>query len=314
MKWYEVSIHTTKEALDAVTNILHEAGAGGVVIEDRDDLYKERENNYGEIYELNPLDYPEEGVIVKAYYLENSYLKETIEEIQSALTALEKYNIAAGNKELILTEVNEEDWATAWKTYYKPTKITDNLVITPTWEEYEVENGEIVIRLDPGMAFGTGTHPTTALSLRALSEIIQGGEDVCDVGTGTGILAIAAAKLGAKRVLSLDLDEVAIKVAQENISINQVNDLVKLKKNNLLNGINEEFDIIIANILAEVIIELTPQVITRLKNNGYYIISGIIHFKVEEVIANLNVNGLEVIKELNEGDWVTLIVRKQKEN
>lgn len=149
MKWSEISVHTTNEAVEPITNILHEAGASGVVIEDPLDLVKERENVYGEIYQLDPNDYPEEGVIVKAYLPMNSFLMETVDEIKEAINNLLLYDIDLGRNTLSICEVNEEEWATAWKKYYHPVKISEKFTIVPTWEEYTpVHSDELIIEMD----------------------------------------------------------------------------------------------------------------------------------------------------------------------
>ncbi len=174
MKWSEFSIHTTEDAVEPVCNILHEAGASGVVIEDPKDLVKEWGVHYGEIYQLSPDDYPEEGVMIKAYFPVNSFLAETIDEIKEAINGLLMYDIDLGHHNIQLVEVDEEDWATAWKKYYKPVKVSNSITITPTWEEYTPTAEETIIELDPGMAFGTGTHPTTVLCIQALDKVIKG--------------------------------------------------------------------------------------------------------------------------------------------
>ena len=228
MKWSEISIHTTNEAIEPISNILHEAGASGVVIEDPFELVKTREDQFGEIYQLNPKDYPEEGVIVKAYLPINSFLGETIEEIKSAINNLIIYNIDIGKNDVSVSEVHEEEWATAWKKYYHPVKISKRFTVVPTWEEYTpVNSDEIIIELDPGMAFGTGTHPTTVMSIQALERTVKKGDSVIDVGTGSGVLSIAAAMLGAEKVKALDLDEVAVQSAKLNLKLNKVHTYCK---------------------------------------------------------------------------------------
>ena len=196
LKWSEISIHTTNEAVEPISNILHEAGASGVVIEDPFELVKKREDQFGEIYQLNPDDYPEEGVIVKAYLPVNSFLGETVEEIKESINNLIIYNIDIGKNNVSISEVHEEEWATAWKKYYHPVKISERFTIVPTWEEYTpVNSDELIIELDPGMAFGTGTHPTTVMCIQALERTVKTGDCVIDVGTGSGVLSIAAAML-----------------------------------------------------------------------------------------------------------------------
>lgn len=277
MKWSEITIHTTNEAIEPISNILHEAGASGVVIEDPFELIKEREDQFGEIYQLNPDDYPEEGVLVKAYLPINSFLGETVEAIKENINNLVLFNIDIGLNKVSIMEVNEEEWATAWKKYYHPVKISEKFTIVPTWENYTpVHTDELIIELDPGMAFGTGTHPTTVLCIQALERIVKKEDIVIDVGTGSGVLSIAAAMLGAKSVLALDLDEVAVRSAKLNIKLNKVHETTTVRQNNLLSGINEEADVIVANILAEVIVRFTDDVYRLLKEDGYFIASGII--------------------------------------
>ena len=227
LKWSEFSIHTTNEAVEPISNILHEAGASGVVIEDPLELVKEREDQFGEIYQLNPQDYPEEGVIVKAYLPVNSFLGETVDEIKEAVNNLILFNIDIGKNSVSVSEVNEEEWATAWKKYYHPVKISRRFTVVPTWEEYTpVSSDELIIELDPGMAFGTGTHPTTVMSIQGLERFVKKDDVVIDVGTGSGVLSIAAAMLGAKKVTALDLDEVAVQSAKMNIKLNKVHPVV----------------------------------------------------------------------------------------
>src|SRR5690606_9073732 len=200
MKWTEICILTTHEAVEPISNILHETGAGGIVIEDSLELEKKQRSQYGEMYELDPNDYPEEGVRIKAYLPVNSYLGETVEQIKSAINNLLIYDIDLGKNEITLSEVNEEDWATSWKKYYKPVKVSNRITITPSWEDYQPsKEDEIIIELDPGMAFGTGTHPTTVLSLQALEKHVKDGDIVLDVGSGSGVLSIASVLLGANK-------------------------------------------------------------------------------------------------------------------
>jgi ribosomal protein L11 methyltransferase len=312
MKWSEICIHTTQEAVEPVSNILHEAGASGVVIEDPDDLFKERESVFGEVYELSSDDYPEEGVMLKAYLPVNSFLGEAVEEIKEAINQLLLYDIDLGHNKVTLSEVNEEEWSTAWKKYYKPVKVSDHITITPTWEDYQpVGDEEVVIELDPGMAFGTGTHPTTVLCIQALERHLYDGASVVDVGTGTGVLSIAAAKLGAAKVHALDLDEVAVKSAKLNVKLNKVQEIVDVTQDNLLdNQALQTPDLIVANILAEVIVNMTDEAFQSLKTGGILITSGIIQTKRDMVKNALKSAGF-VIKEITEmEDWLAFVAKK----
>lgn len=311
MKWSEISIHTTNEAVEPISNILHEAGASGVVIEDPYELEKEREDRFGEIYQLNPDDYPDEGVIVKAYLPVNSFLGETVDGIKEAINGLILYDIDIGLNQVTISEVNEEEWATAWKKYYHPVKISEKFTIVPTWEEYTpVHSDELIIELDPGMAFGTGTHPTTVMSIQALERTVQPGNHIIDVGTGSGVLSIASALLGASKVEALDLDEVAVNSARINVKLNKVSDKVTVSQNNLLDGVTTTADIIVANILAEVILRFTNDAARLLKKGGYFITSGIILPKKQEVKDAILDAGFEMVETIQMEDWIAFIARK----
>lgn len=311
MKWSELSIHTTNEAIESVSNILHEAGASGVVIEDSEDFAKEREDVFGEIYSLDPDDFPKEGVILKAYLPVNSFLGETVEAIKLAITNLVKYDINLGANVVTISEVNEEDWATSWKKYYHPVKISKRFTIVPTWETYNpVSSDELIIELDPGMAFGTGTHPTTVMSLQALEKTVKPGQQVIDVGTGSGVLAIGAAMLGAKHVHALDLDEVAVHAAQINVKLNKMHETIDVVQGNLLDTIKEPGDVVVANILAEIIISFTDDAFQVVKPGGIYITSGIIMPKKNDVKEALEDSGFVVEDVMMMEDWVTIISKK----
>ncbi|ALC81677.1 MULTISPECIES: 50S ribosomal protein L11 methyltransferase [Bacillus] len=311
MKWSEISIHTTHEAVEPISNILHEAGASGVVIEDQLDLIKDRENKYGEIYQLNPDDYPDEGVVVKAYLQINSFLGETVDGIKESINNLLLYNIDIGTNKITISEMHEEEWATSWKKYYHPVKISEKVTIVPTWEEYTpVNTDELIIELDPGMAFGTGTHPTTVLCIQALERYLHKGDHVIDVGTGSGILSIAAAQLGAESILATDLDPVAVESARLNVKLNKVSGQITVKQNNLLDNMPEENDVIIANILAEVILRFTDDAYKLLKKDGIFITSGIINHKKQEVRDALIQAGFDIVETLAMEDWISIIAKK----
>ncbi|TWT26193.1 50S ribosomal protein L11 methyltransferase [Planomicrobium sp. CPCC 101110] len=311
MKWSELSIHTTNEAIESVSNILHEAGASGVVIEDSEDFAKEREDRFGEIYSLDPSDFPKEGVILKAYLPVNSFLGETVEAIKLAINNLVQFDINLGANVVTISEVNEEEWATSWKKYYHPVKISKRFTIVPTWETYNpVSSDELIIELDPGMAFGTGTHPTTVMSLQALEKTVKPGHKVIDVGTGSGVLAIGAAMLGSEHVHALDLDEVAVHAAQINVKLNKMQDRIDVVQGNLLDTIKEPGDVVVANILAEIIISFTDDAFQVVKPGGVYITSGIIMPKKNDVKEALEASGFVIEDVMMMEDWVTIISKK----
>lgn len=313
MEWTELSILTSNEAVEAITNILHETGASGVLIEDPLDMYKIKDSVFGEVYELNPDDYPEEGVRIKAYLPLNDEAKRTVSKIKEEINKLLDLDINLGKNEITVEEVREEDWATAWKQYFKPAKVSERITIKPTWEEYSSSNDEeIVIELDPGMAFGTGTHPTTVLSIKALEKFMKPNQTVIDVGSGSGILSIAAAKLGASQVFAYDLDEVAVRVSKANIEDNGLSDKITVKQNDLLNSVNIKADLIVSNILAEIIVKFVEDAWNNLCEGGLFITSGIIQSKKEHVLDELKTNGFEII-EINElEDWVSITAQKNQ--
>ena len=312
LKWSEFSIHTTQEAVEPISNILHEAGASGVVIEDIADLVKERSTSLGEIYQLDPTDYPEEGVVVKAYLPVNSFLGETVDGIKVTINNLLIYDIDLGINKVSISEVNEEEWATAWKKYYHPVKISEKFTIVPTWEIYNpVSSDELIIELDPGMAFGTGTHPTTVLCIQALEHTVQNGDTVIDVGTGSGVLSIAAGLLGAKQIQALDLDDVAVESARINCKLNKVQDVVTVSQNNLLDGITGPADLVVSNILAEIIVRFIDEAYQVLKKDGTFITSGIIQNKKLEVKTALMNAGFIIEETMVMEDWVAFVARKK---
>lgn len=312
MKWSEIAVHTTHEATEAIANIFHEAGASGVIIEDSREPDLQRENLFGEIVELDRNDYPTEGVIIKAYLPVNSFLIETMKDIEEAIAQLPKYGIDVGLNKMKTSEVDEEDWATAWKQYYHPVKISGRFTIVPTWETYTpVDSDELIVELDPGMAFGTGTHPTTVMCMQALEKYVEKDTIVVDVGTGSGVLSIGAAMLGAKRVQALDLDEVAVTAAKENVELNHVSHLVEVKQGNLLETITEKPDVIVANILADIIMSFSQDAAQLLDQDGLFIVSGVIEEKKEEVREDLIAKGFEIIEIVMMEDWVALVGKKK---
>ncbi|ASK63147.1 50S ribosomal protein L11 methyltransferase [Virgibacillus phasianinus] len=311
MRWSEICVHTTNEAIEPISNILHETGASGVVIEDPLDLITEREDNFGEIYELNKDQYPEEGVYIKAYLPINSFLGETVDEIKQSINNLLLYDIDIGSNTVTLSEVKEEEWATAWKKYYKPVKISKKITITPTWEDYvPVSPDEIVLELDPGMAFGTGTHPTTVLSIQGIERYVQENDDIIDVGCGSGVLSIASILLGAKEVFAYDLDDIAVKSTGLNAKLNKVDKRIHVKQNNLLDNVNKQADIIVSNILAEIIIRFIKEAWYNLKDDGLFITSGIIQAKKDLVKDQLLQNGFTIIEVNEMEDWVSIVAKK----
>ncbi|MDA9463008.1 MULTISPECIES: 50S ribosomal protein L11 methyltransferase [Enterococcus] len=311
MKWNEVKIETASEAVEAVANILMEAGASGVAIEDSLDVENFKSDPYGEILTKEDFTTIEEGAIVMAYFPETIFLPEILPFIKERVTKLPEFGLAIGKNIVTVSEVEESNWATAWKKYYHPVRITRLLTVVPSWESYQTNDPlEKIITLDPGMAFGTGTHPTTSLTLQALESTLRGGETLLDVGTGSGVLSIAAKHLGAKEVYAYDLDEVAVRSAKENMDLNEVAKDVHVSANDLLKGIEIESDVIVANILADIILLMIPDAWRLLKQTGTLIVSGIIEEKKEMVLAAMEEQGFVVDQVFQQKDWYAIMLKK----
>lgn len=309
MKWIEVTIKTTTEAVEAITNILDELRTGGVMIEDPKDFLFQKNNeldwDYVEEEVFNKSG--QDGVLIKTYISEERNVVEVVENIKHRVLSLRDFGIDIGEGSVSLGQVNESDWANEWKKYYKPTKIGQRIVVKPTWEDYKRENGELIIELDPGMAFGTGTHETTSMCIRELEKYVNEDSKVFDIGCGSGILAIAAAKLGAKEVLAVDLDEVAVRVSKENVEENNVSDSVEVRHGNLMDVVKDRADVVVANIIADIIKILAKDVHNFMKKDAVFISSGIILDKVEEVKESLIENGFEIIDIKKLGEWSAIV-------
>lgn len=315
MQWTEVSVLTTNEAVEAVSNILQEAGASGVKIDDAADYANLKPGKYGEIVDLNTIPHRTTGAEITAYYPETVFVPEILPTIKQRVAQLSQFGLDPTPGTVTTKAVADESWATAWQKYYHPVRVTRYLTVTPSWEAYEpVQAGEQVIRLDPGMAFGTGTHPTTILSLMALETVIRGGESLYDVGTGSGVLSIAAKALGADHVEAFDLDDVAVRSAKTNLDLNPVAKDVVARPNNLLNDIHQPVDIVVANILAEIIVPLVPQAWENLQPGGHFLTSGIIADKLDTVVAAQEKQGFIIDNVLQMKDWRGVIAHKPTED
>lgn len=309
MQWSEISVSIDREGVEAVANMFHELGAGGVVIEDPELINSYRAGGWA--YEDLPSVGPERGVIVRAYLPVDSRLPVRLQEIKASVNQILS-TLPHLQGKIEFRRVEDEDWAGAWKKYYQTTKLGDRLVIKPVWEQYLPSSEEIVIEIDPGMAFGTGTHPSTVMCLLGLEDYINGGERVIDIGTGSGILAIAAAKLGASAVIGIDCDPIAVKSARSNVELNQVADRVSLYQGDLLTGIQATADLIVANLTADLIKVLTSQLDCLLVPEGRAILGGIITARLAEVQDNLREAGYVTTETRTQDDWVTLVVQKER--
>ncbi|NLM44620.1 MAG: 50S ribosomal protein L11 methyltransferase, partial [Clostridiales bacterium] len=233
-----------------------------------------------------------------------------LHRIKSRVDCLTQHGLDKGRGDILTKVMKEEDWATSWKKYFKPFKAGERVVVKPTWEKYEAQDGDIVVEIDPGMAFGTGNHETTIMCIKLLEKYVEKQNYVYDVGCGSGILGITAAKLGAEKVLCVDLDEVACKVADENVKINKESHRIKVKKGNLLDIAAEKADLIVANIIADVIISFAHQAYVFLNPGGIFISSGIILDRQEDVVNELKINGFTILEIAQMGEWCAIVVKR----
>lgn len=293
MQWLEISVQADGEAGEAIVEVFNPLGEGGAVIET--------------LYHQDDTPYAGEPVVrIKTYLPADGEGVQRRRQIEEALWHLSQlYPIP----EPQIRQLTEEDWAEAWKRGYSAQHIGQRLVVAPSWESYMAQDEEIVVRLDPGMAFGTGLHPTTRLCLLALEAWIEVGDQVLDVGIGSGILAIVAAQLGAARVIGVDVDPTAVEVARENIQLNGVADRVQVEEGALetLDLPPHSMDRVVVNILADVIITLVPALARYLAHDGILIASGIVEEYVDTVVETFASAGLRTVDRRQDKDWVALI-------
>lgn len=318
MNWTSVTVVTSSEAVEAVSYILTNEGAEGIQIDDAADFANLRPGKYGEhgeIVDPDEIPHRKQGAAVTGYFPEKAFMPEIVPTIKMRVAKLKDYGLNPGNDQVTAATVNNKDWATVWQKYYHPLRVTNELTIVPQWEDYQpVQESEKLIYLDPGMAFGTGTHPTTRLMMEALEKVVRGGESMIDVGTGSGVLSIAAKQLGVGAVAAYDVDEVAVRSAKKNIALNSVASDIKLGVNSLLDGIHTQVDIVVANILAEIIVPLIPQAYEDLKPGGLFLTSGIIDDKAELIRQKLTAQGFIIDSETKMKDWHGIIAHKPAED
>ena len=299
--WTKITVTGNVRDLDDIVAVMSMLD-NGLMIEDYSDF--SLNGMYGELVDESILNADRETVKVSLFVPEERSPVEYQEFLESRLPAL-------GVKgDISLEGMNEDDWAESWKQYYKPVAL-GKVTIVPAWEKYEARDGEVIIRMDPGMAFGTGTHETTRLVIRLMQDELRGGERLLDVGTGSGILSICASKLGAKSCNAYDIDPVAVKVARENAEADGCTNIT-VGVSDLLRGVDlsgGKYDFCVANIVADIIIRMLPDIKNYLKAGSPLILSGIIGERAEEVRSAVLENGFTVDREIRENDWVGMLVR-----
>lgn len=284
MRWVKVAVRTNAAALEAVSAALEQRGTGGTLFEP--------------------------GPTAVGFLPADDRFEPALDALKDALAAMPDLGVDPAPAEVTLTFVEDEDWANAWKDHYQPIPISDRLTIAPTWSDYAPRSGESVIRLDPGMAFGTGGHATTRLCLRALESLVHGGETVADVGTGSGVLAIGAVMLGAGHVDAVDTDPVAITAARENFAANGVGERIRAKVGDRLIGLGGPYDLVIANILPNVVSILAASAFQRIRPGGLYLVSGFTLPYEEDVASALVEAGFDLERRWEEERWLALSARK----
>lgn len=310
MKWIEVFVKTTSEFEEEVTNILYEANIQGIIIEDfQDVLDLEKNKNDWDIIDPDLLNNYYEGIIIKGYLEEEDDVEEKIDFIKEKIHGLPRYDLDIRDTEVEINTIEETDWNQEWKKHFKPFPVGKNFLIKPSWEEIDEDTERKIIEIDPGMAFGTGTHATTLMCLEALENYLKEDDLVYDIGTGSGILAIAAGKLGANSI-GIDIDEDSVRTAKDNVKLNKCADNVKIIKGNLLNKAMDKADIIISNIIADAIINMSGNLNKFLKDSGIFIASGILENKKEEVVQALKANKFEILETSVMDEWLCIVARK----
>ena len=307
--WVEVRVITISEALEPIAGIFYGLDCKGVAIEDPNDILgREQGPLTWDFADINVLEHRGEAAVVKGYFSEEDNVEEIVTYIEEKVNEIKELGINVGEGKVESEVKYEKDWADTWKQYYKPVLVGERIVVKPIWEEYEPKGNELVVELDPGMAFGTGTHETTRMCIQALERYVSEDATVFDVGCGSGILTIAAAKLGAKLSVGVDLDPVAVESSKENVTYNKLNN-IEILEGNLVEVIDGKADVVVANILAEIICILTDDVKRVLKDNGIFITSGIIHDRVEMVCEKLEATGFEVIEKNRDGEWNCIVAK-----
>ena len=329
MKWTKMALTTTAEAEDLVINLLSELGIDGVEISDNVPITEEEKKKMF-IDILPELDESDKTAVISFYLEENENQEALLQSIHEGLEELRAF-VEVGTGTIEVSETEDKDWINNWKEFFKPFRVDDTIVIKPTWETLtEKKEDDIIIDIDPGVAFGTGSHETTKLCILNIKKYLKDAQKVLDVGCGSGILSIIASKLGAKVVVATDIDPNAVTAAHENAAVNHVvscDALIDLGKNGKEMAIlagdiisdaefrsslgEESYDLVVANILADVIIPLSGVIAENMKPGAMFISSGIIEMKRDEVKAALLRNQFEIVEETKMGDWVSFVCRKQ---
>ncbi|QHI71094.1 50S ribosomal protein L11 methyltransferase [Aminipila terrae] len=321
MNYIETKIYTSRYGIEHILNTLSEMGIEDAVIEDPADVEElmDKKNSYDWDYvDASVMEQIDEEPAIILYMEDSDQGKEKVQDVKNAMESLKERmdrgefgtDFSFGRMKVEDKTVKDEDWKDNWKEFFKPAKITERIVVKPTWEAYEKQSeDELIIEIDPGMAFGTGTHETTTLCIKLLEKYTKEGDAVLDVGCGSGILSIAAALLGIKNILGVDIDPVAVEVSKENVALNGFSDTIQIQYGDLTKGIDYKADVVVANLMADLVMMLSCDVARHLKNKGVFISSGILIEKQQQVSEAIKNNGFEIIEILEQGDWCAIAAR-----
>ncbi|MDO4912288.1 MAG: 50S ribosomal protein L11 methyltransferase [Lactobacillus sp.] len=311
MKLLRIEMQISHEIEDAMVYFLeNDLHALGTEMIRRSDFETAEDRHDSTLVVWEDVDVPED-IKLFAYFSSEEHVPELTEKIQAKFKELASYGLQVGEGQLTHDYIKDEDWNTVWKKYYHPIQFSRYLAIVPEWENYTPAfSDQQVIKLDPGLAFGTGNHETTKLAMLCLERVMTKPKSVVDVGTGSGILAIASKKFGASSVLATDITDESINATHENMALNQIED-IEIQKTSLLSGISGKFDVIIANILAEILLELIPQLDEHLNEGGQIIFSGIDYLQLPKIEQALDQIGMQVSLKLQEKRWIGLIITRK---
>ncbi|MBC5659683.1 50S ribosomal protein L11 methyltransferase [Anaerosacchariphilus sp. NSJ-68] len=319
MKWNKYTLKTRTEAEDLISSMMQDAGIEGIEIEDKVPLsQREKEQMFVDILPEGPAD---DGVAYISFYLEpDADQEEMLERVREGLKEIAGWGVEIGEATIQASKTEDKDWINNWKEFFHQFYV-DDILIKPSWEEVKPEDREkLLIQIDPGTAFGTGMHETTQLCIRQLRKFLTPETELLDVGTGSGILSIISLKLGAKHAVGTDLDPCAVEAVRENMEVNGIDPTsFEMMIGNIITEKEiqdrvgyECYDIVVANILAEVLVPLTPVILSQLKPGGVYITSGIIDDKEDLVVETVKKCGLTVLEVTHQGEWVSVTARKEQ--
>ena len=317
MNWVEVKIITSKEGIEPISGILYDLGISGIQISDKEDFKEFLENNrkYWDYVDEELEKLKSQDTTITVYLSDDEEGKDALLQIKEGLKVLKEENgEALGSLELILENVKDEDWSENWKQYFKPIPVGEKVLIVPEWEEVP-ETDRVVFRINPGMSFGTGSHESTRMCIAGIEKNIKNGDRVLDLGCGSGILSVISLLLGAKEVTAVDIDPMAVDVSFSNLKLNGIEkDKMAGYAGDITTDENlqktlsaEKYDLVIANIVADVIIALSKYVKMFMKEDGYFICSGIINERCDEVIENLKEADLNILEVKTEGEWSMIL-------